>query len=281
MTDKNISDFYGVRYSEHKDVQVTLGEELLEKCTFYDGQKILDVGCNDGYFSFIMARKAKVEVDAFDISEEAISIAVKRKSQENIDNVNFILDSAKTYKKEGHYDLIFSNFVFHWFADDHDVCVKNIYDSLKCGGKLVASLSGSTYSKDGKKISTYYELAENDSSIINRAIDKLNYKIYFKGVGSPHKCWAPTEKEIYEELEDVGFKQIKVICKMEESLKQAEYPSLDRAYENILATELSSYYLYLPSEKEEAILYNECLNMCKKEKPEHITAVDLYLEAER
>ena len=100
---------------------------------------------------------------------------MKKKLQLNIDNVNFILDNAKTYKKVDHYDLIFSNFVFHWFANDYAVCIENIYNSLKNCGKLIASLSGSTYSKEGKKISTYYELAENDGSIINRAICKLNY----------------------------------------------------------------------------------------------------------
>ena len=66
-SDKNLSDFYGEKYSEHKEVQVALGEELLKKCTFYDGQKILDIGCNDGYFSFVIAKKAKVIIDAFDI----------------------------------------------------------------------------------------------------------------------------------------------------------------------------------------------------------------------
>ncbi|GHU28144.1 hypothetical protein FACS1894172_16880 [Spirochaetia bacterium] len=203
----NISTYYDKFYSDHKEVQMQGGKELLKKCTILNDQKILDVGCGDGYFSFEMAKYSDVKIDAVDNANNLIEIAEKTKERDNITNITFYHADFKTFKKENYYDLIFSNFAIHWAGKYYKNWFQNIYDSLKVDGQLAASISGSKMNKENKML-TFYELSDGSDSVINKAIKKLNFNKYFKNKDTYeiHNYWAPTKEDLEKVLKILDLK---------------------------------------------------------------------------
>ncbi|MEA4826487.1 MAG: class I SAM-dependent methyltransferase [Clostridium sp.] len=74
--------------------------------------KVLELGCGPGRNAIYMVKNG-CEVDAVDISEEAITWAKERVSQKNL-NVNFICDSIFNISaRESAYDFIYDSGCFH------------------------------------------------------------------------------------------------------------------------------------------------------------------------
>jgi SAM-dependent methyltransferase len=224
-----------------------------------------------------MAKQGEVKVDAVDNADDLIKKAEQAKEKDNITNVIFYNQDYRTFKNENQYDLIFSNFVLHWAGKYYQDWLQNIYDSLKPGGQFVASISGSIIDK-GKRIFTFYELSDGDNSVMQKAIKSLHFGRYFHKKNL-HGYWNPTKRELEKALNRIGFKNINVDIKNENCLNQAEYESWDDAYNNILATELNNYNVFLKKEKDRQSLFRECRKLCLELNPKYITAIDLYVTA--
>lgn len=78
-------------------------------------KKVLEVGCGPGRNAFYMAKNG-CDVDALDISENAIDWARERANEEGI-NVNFHCTSIFEFEVEPHsYDLVYDCGLFHHLA---------------------------------------------------------------------------------------------------------------------------------------------------------------------
>mgnify|MGYP003302793464 CR=1 FL=1 len=107
---------------------VTEYEHLFEK-----NWSILDVGCGDGKNSIYLANRS-YKVDAFDISETAIS-KIKRISERDNLKINTQIASVENFEFEKRYDLIMSFGVFHFVnKEDWKSFVKKMKDNTNVGG---------------------------------------------------------------------------------------------------------------------------------------------------
>lgn len=85
----------------------------------------LDVGCNLGFFSFMLARSGADHVVGMDIERGPLLIAEKLKVLGRVSNVGFItvnLDHNNVHLL-GEYDVILFMSVFHHLVDAHDMTV--------------------------------------------------------------------------------------------------------------------------------------------------------------
>ncbi|XP_062513354.1 arsenite methyltransferase-like [Corticium candelabrum] len=109
------------------------------------GEAILDVGCGTGRLTLELASRVgeSGRVVGVDPSESRIDIAKAElaKQDSHAAAVTYLQGNVKEARSLGPFDAIFSNYVFHWFERaDRQGIVRDIYECLKPGGRLVSRL---------------------------------------------------------------------------------------------------------------------------------------------
>jgi ubiquinone/menaquinone biosynthesis C-methylase UbiE len=97
-----------------KETDSTLFEPLVEIGIV--GKDILDFGCGDGRYAEIFLEMGAKSVIGIDVSPSMIEIANKR----NKTGLKFLVaDGAKLPFENKSFDIVFSNFVIHYFEDTY------------------------------------------------------------------------------------------------------------------------------------------------------------------
>ena len=97
------------------------------------GERILDIGCGDGYLTAELV-KAGASVVGVDSSEDFIRAARER-------GLDARLQSAEKLAFENEFDAVFSNAALHWMLDA-DAVIEGVHRALKPGGRFVAEFGG-------------------------------------------------------------------------------------------------------------------------------------------
>lgn len=100
------------------------------------GERILDIGCGDGYYDNIIA-KSGAKVVGIDIHEPRLSVAQRLYLSECTDF--FYMDAASMSFTEASFDKVVSFCVFEHLHNDERV-IQNISRVLKPGGRFVFSV---------------------------------------------------------------------------------------------------------------------------------------------
>jgi SAM-dependent methyltransferase len=149
---------------------------LIEKHVPLKGLKILDIGCNSGYFSFELARLGAKQCVGVDYDEDAIFIADSLKVIHNIKNVDFLNikfsdDFPETItQKFGTFDVIMLNSIIHWlvYANYSLDKVINLLNRLDNGGKQII----------------IYEPSSSGSAYYPELLEELQIKRFFTDLGA-------------------------------------------------------------------------------------------------
>ena len=133
MSTRYSRDAAAVCYSQLSVYQNDRGMKLLEKLPPNPDSQILDLGCGTGYLANALAERVgpKGKVVAVDPDDERIKVARESYSSNNL---KFLVASDKDFP-EGEYDLVLSNFVFHWI-ENKDAAFRRVYRNLKPGGRF-------------------------------------------------------------------------------------------------------------------------------------------------
>lgn len=106
------------------------------------GQSILDLGCGIGRHSLLFA-KAGFNVTALDRTAAFLYLARKKAKKEKV-KIRFVLEDMRKLRIHEKFDAVvnlFSTFGFFKKKNDDLKVLKNIYASLKPGGKLLLELA--------------------------------------------------------------------------------------------------------------------------------------------
>lgn len=98
-------------------------------------KKILEIGCGQGFYTYILSKSKKNKVVGIDLSKEDIKVAKKRYPR-----VNFKVMSAEdlNFKSED-FDIVYAIEVLE-HVDDIEKTLDEIARVLKSGGKFIASI---------------------------------------------------------------------------------------------------------------------------------------------
>ena len=109
-------NFYGYDFIVNENVLIPRFETelLVEKAIKKIGKlfgtrcvNVIDLGTGSGCIAISLKKKVNCNIDALDISKEALDVARENAKKNNV-NINFIKDDMATYSS-GKYDVIISN----------------------------------------------------------------------------------------------------------------------------------------------------------------------------
>lgn len=192
---KQIADLDAKFYVGHSELQHHLSDLVLKNLQFFDGARILDVGCGDGSITASLAEKNKKgSVVGIDLSSSMISHASETYSGLDHQNLSFSQVKAEDYTSSEKFDYIVSFSCFHWVREGEQA-LQNLANLLKPGGELVLL----TYPKE----SCYYEFMQEaletfpsykKQSAYNTMLSIKEYKKYLIKNGLSIETFEITEK---------------------------------------------------------------------------------------
>ena len=124
-----------VRESRQREEDCRL---LLEALAIEPGQKVCDLGCGNGFYTFELARRVGPEgrVYAVDIQPEMLRMLAERGAQEGLRNIRPILGTVIDPRlPKGELDLVLCVDVYHEFSHPEPMLAR-IRESLAPGGRL-------------------------------------------------------------------------------------------------------------------------------------------------
>jgi trans-aconitate methyltransferase len=110
-----------------------LAESLVEALQPLPGERILDLGCGDGFLTRRIAESGATVVGV-DASPQMVAAAKERGADAR-------LMSGQSLAFEQEFDAVFSNAALHWMSDQ-DAVLRGVYRALKPGGRFVAECGG-------------------------------------------------------------------------------------------------------------------------------------------
>lgn len=145
------------------------------------GRKILDIGCNCG--DLIKMYKTTEDVVGIDISEKSLKIG-----KENVDAEFVKADAARLPFQDNSFDCVIVSESLY-YLDHPEHCVKEAFQKLKPGGKLIILFSNQLYNRLGRMFGPILGVAIKDaherlfypSEVLKMVKDEPFEKIYHEG----------------------------------------------------------------------------------------------------
>jgi trans-aconitate methyltransferase len=110
-----------------------LAGALVEALQPQAGERILDLGCGDGFLTQQIAESGATIVGV-DSSPQMVKAATER-------GVDARCADGEALLFEREFDAVFSNAALHWMSDQ-DAVLRGVYRALKPGGRFVAECGG-------------------------------------------------------------------------------------------------------------------------------------------
>ncbi len=160
------------------------GKDLISFIPKKENQKILDLGCGTGDLMQEIANTFYCDVVGSDYSKEMIE-----KAKEKYPILDFFVCDACKIPFSDEFDVVFSNAVFHWIADQKALH-QSIYNALKTEGLLICEFGA-------------YKNIENISNAFSNALAE-----YGDNYTSPF--YFPKVEQHIDVLQHTGFKIEKI-----------------------------------------------------------------------
>jgi trans-aconitate methyltransferase len=114
-----------------------LAESMVEALQPQPGERILDLGCGDGFLTRRIAESGATVVGA-DSSPQMVAAAKEQGADAHCVNAESLLFDQQ-------FDAVFSNAALHWMSDQ-DAVLRGVRRALKPGGRFVAECGGQVIS---------------------------------------------------------------------------------------------------------------------------------------
>ncbi|XP_028415849.1 phosphoethanolamine N-methyltransferase 1-like [Dendronephthya gigantea] len=128
-------------YSVVSSRQFQSGRGFLEKLELKPGDKVIDMGCGTGKLTKYIAEQVGDIGEVIGVDPDSARIEFAKENTNTICNVCFHEGDSKSgfpYQDEAHYDLHFSNYVYHWLSDEEKGNYVNLASRCLKPGGLIA-----------------------------------------------------------------------------------------------------------------------------------------------
>ena len=121
------------RYARNARFVAELGMPVVELLSPKPGERILDLGCGDGYLT---AKLVAMGCDVLGADASAAQVEAARRL-----GLRAEVMAAEALDFQAEFDAVFSNATLHW-VKAADAAIAGVHRALKPGGRFVAELGG-------------------------------------------------------------------------------------------------------------------------------------------
>ncbi len=177
------------------------------------GERVVDLGCGWGTFSFALAGIA-AEVVGVDFSEKSIALCNRRLEREPRNNLRFVCaDGGDTRLEAGAWDLVLAADLFeHLYPEDSLRVAAEAFRLLRPGGRL------SVWTPHRGHV---LEILKNHDILLKRDVSHVDYKSMARMTGLLRGAGFEIERAYYAESHVPGLRAV-------ERLLQGFVPALRR-----------------------------------------------------
>jgi trans-aconitate 2-methyltransferase len=130
-----MADWDGAGYADISGLQRAMATASLADIVVADGERVLDVGCGDGYVTRMLASRVP-HGSVLGVDPSPRMVATARSADDRLGNVSFVVGEVTTMKFGPDFDLVVSFNALHWVADQ-ETAYRNIAAALKPGGRVL------------------------------------------------------------------------------------------------------------------------------------------------
>ncbi len=147
--------------------------EVIDGLGVKSGDRVADIGCGFGYFTFRLATQVGAEgkVYAVDLDEKAIAKVRERKEREKIEQVEPILSDSDNPRLPDNLDAVLIVDSYHEFRD-YDKMMQAVFRALKPGGRLVI-IDGEASSDRPR--TEYHRLHSIPAALVREEVARHNF----------------------------------------------------------------------------------------------------------
>lgn len=148
------------------EINDKLSKERIEQFSniniFENGERLLDIGCNCGFNSFLLNHTYSLRIDACDILSQAIKFCNELKKALNTKDINFYLKDWRNNNFKDYDYILLSNMIpdLNGFFKYYNYFLRNQFN-----GKIILIYPDSNFSEINKTL-TYF----SNSFIINKEV---------------------------------------------------------------------------------------------------------------
>jgi cyclopropane fatty-acyl-phospholipid synthase-like methyltransferase len=164
------------------------------------GDRVVDLGCGWGTFSFALADRA-ADVVGVDFSEKSIALCDRRLAADFRDNLRFLCaDAGATGLEEGAWDLVLAADLFeHLYPEDSVRVVAEAYRLLRPGGRFSVWTPHRGH---------FIEVLKNHDILLRRDVSHVDYKSMRRMTGLMRDAGFDIERAYYAESHLHGLRVI-------------------------------------------------------------------------
>ena len=197
------------------------GKILIDDIEIHRGHVILDLGCGTGELSAYLSELVGEDGRVVAVDPDSYRVEVARESHREVKNLAFHEGSSASFPGMGlkTYDIVFSNFVFHWIQDKEEA-FKNMFWSLKPAGKIVLTYADRLHSIEHK---IYGELQNSES------MERMRSKRWYERRANTEEMCSAAGFEIIKsvdvKMEDLEFENVESMCSFILATNQGRFVS--------------------------------------------------------
>lgn len=134
-----MADWDGAGYEQISDLQRTIAGRTLASLRLEGDERVLDVGCGDGYLTkHVAARLSTGSATGIDASRRMIAVARERPDPPEA-RLAFLVASADALPFRPLFDLVVSFNALHWVLDS-GAALRSIAGAARSGGRVLLQL---------------------------------------------------------------------------------------------------------------------------------------------
>jgi SAM-dependent methyltransferase len=189
-----------------------------------EAQRILDLGCGEGYFARQLKSRGAAHVEGIDISGEMIAGAIEAEKTEPL-GIRYQVSDASELSEFGdqEFDLVVAVFLFNYV--DHEqmtTIMKGIFRVLRKGGRFIFSVPHPFFAFLHEEEPPFYFQRKNSGYFSGRNT-LFEGRIWRRdGTDVPVRCIHKTLEDYFSSLAAAGFTTLpdtRELCALPEHLE--------------------------------------------------------------
>lgn len=112
---------------------------VLDMCRPFEGMRVLDLGCGEGYCARALRRSGAAEVHGIDVSGAMIDAAKREETRESLGITYEVGDATELRRVQAHhFERVLAMFLFNYLTTDQTrTCMREVARVMSPGGRFV------------------------------------------------------------------------------------------------------------------------------------------------